>query len=214
MDSGTSYLQVSIKHKVSGARTTTSHVNPGRDSLEEPPNIPAPRRSIGEGGLPFCERSEAIYTKGTSGSVAMKSGSEGTLLRHDPTGTKIMAGAEAENSLQKRKLASKRHAILQPPAGRVHRGVYPVPCEPQHPAKFPGETEWRTQQTFSQLGPHFALPPSLPDCVQGLLRVDEINYTSVVIDPAATAGVEPTGMDIMGDQHHQKGGIFSRSTPD
>ncbi|KAJ7869365.1 hypothetical protein B0H13DRAFT_1896723 [Mycena leptocephala] len=34
--------KVSIKHKVSGARTTTSHVNPGRDSLEEPPNISHP----------------------------------------------------------------------------------------------------------------------------------------------------------------------------
>ncbi|KAJ7809147.1 hypothetical protein B0H14DRAFT_3481716 [Mycena olivaceomarginata] len=90
-------------------------------------------------------------------------------------------------------------------------------------------------QTLIQLSPHeissstrhdhegFALPPSLPECVQGLLRVDEMNYASVVIDPetipvdmakkrtlAATAEAEPTAMDIMGDQHHQKGGIFQQ----
>lgn len=41
-DSGTSHLPVSIKHKVSSSRTTTSHLNPGRDSLEGPPTIPRP----------------------------------------------------------------------------------------------------------------------------------------------------------------------------
>ncbi|KAJ7862741.1 hypothetical protein B0H14DRAFT_2575187 [Mycena olivaceomarginata] len=95
-------------------------------------------------------------------------------------------------------------------------------------------------QTLIQLSPHeisssthhdhegFALPPSVPQCVQGLLRVDETNYTSVVIDPekipvdmakkrtllcfgiSGTAGKEPTAMDIIGDQHHQKGGMFQQ----
>ncbi|KAJ7851158.1 hypothetical protein B0H14DRAFT_2581598 [Mycena olivaceomarginata] len=41
-DSGTSHLQVSIKHKVASGRKTTSHVNPGRDSLEGPSTIPHP----------------------------------------------------------------------------------------------------------------------------------------------------------------------------
>ncbi|KAJ7874363.1 hypothetical protein B0H14DRAFT_2569316 [Mycena olivaceomarginata] len=41
-DSGTLHLQVSIKHKVASGRKTTSHVNPGRDSLEGPSTIPHP----------------------------------------------------------------------------------------------------------------------------------------------------------------------------
>ncbi|KAJ7856518.1 hypothetical protein B0H14DRAFT_2578845 [Mycena olivaceomarginata] len=68
----------------------------------------------------------------------------------------------------------------------------------------------------------FALPPSLPECVQGLLRVDGIeakgqgrkqslstweNRYCVSEYQTATAGAEPTAMDIMGDQRHQKGGI-------
>ncbi|KAJ7887969.1 hypothetical protein B0H13DRAFT_2342148 [Mycena leptocephala] len=90
-------------------------------------------------------------------------------------------------------------------------------------------------QTFIQLGSvrhenssstshdheGFALPPSLPECVQGLLRVDEINYTSVVIDSetipvdmAKKRTLQQQGqnlqLDIMGDQRHQKGGIFQQ----
>ncbi|KAJ7906681.1 hypothetical protein B0H13DRAFT_2333218 [Mycena leptocephala] len=69
---------------------------------------------------------------------------------------------------------------------------------------------------------HFAFPPTLLECVQGPLRADGTNSTSVIIDPetnpvdmvqtqtsqAATARVEPTHLDIIGDQHHLNSGIF------
>ncbi|KAJ7483043.1 hypothetical protein B0H11DRAFT_2417235 [Mycena galericulata] len=69
----------------------------------------------------------------------------------------------------------------------------------------------------------FTSPPTLLECIQGPLRADGTNSTSVIIDPetnpvdmarkrtsAATARVEPARMDIIGDQHHLKSGIFQQ----
>ncbi|KAJ7504039.1 hypothetical protein B0H11DRAFT_2273733 [Mycena galericulata] len=70
----------------------------------------------------------------------------------------------------------------------------------------------------------FTFPPTLLECVPGPLGADGTNSTSVIIDPetnpvdmaqkrtsqAATARVEPTRMDIIGDQHHLKSGIFQQ----
>ncbi|KAJ7502022.1 hypothetical protein B0H11DRAFT_2366957 [Mycena galericulata] len=197
-DSGTSHLQVSIKHKVSSARMTTSDVSSGRDSLEGPPTIPRP---------------VAQLEKPTSDTKAPQKAQNLPLTR------------EGTSTHRTRNIASTSGSGSQ-------KGV---------PRSLRTSTTPKMSQTLIQLGPHeigpdeissstrhdhegFALPPSLPECVQGLLRVDEINYTSVVIDPetipvdiakkrtlAATAGAEPTAMDIMGDQHHQKGGIFQQN---
>ncbi|KAJ7923212.1 hypothetical protein B0H13DRAFT_2316741 [Mycena leptocephala] len=186
MPSYATKVPVSIKHKVSGARTT-SHVNPGHDSLEEPPNIPRP---------------VAQSEKPTSNTKAPQ---------------------KAQNLPLKREGTSmdRTRNIRVTSGSGSQRGV-PRTLRTSTPRKMSrGDGMESPAQTFSQLGlvrhennsstrhdhQRFALPPSLPDCVQGLLRVDEINYTSVVIDPetipvdmakkqtlAATAGVEPMGV--------------------
>ncbi|KAJ7478864.1 hypothetical protein B0H11DRAFT_1916546 [Mycena galericulata] len=128
-DSGTSHLQVSIKHKVSSARMTTSH--PTSDTK-------APQKA----------QSRPLTREGTSTDR-----------------TRNVASTSGSGS---------------------QKGV---------PRSLRTSTTPKMSQTLIQLGPHeisssmrhdhegFALPPSLPECVQGLLRVDEINYKSVVIDP-------------------------------
>ncbi|KAJ7862120.1 hypothetical protein B0H14DRAFT_3863202 [Mycena olivaceomarginata] len=136
-DSGTSHLQVSIKHKVPGARMTTSHVNPGHDSHEGPPTIPRPvaqlEKPTSDTKAPQKAQNLPLTREGTSTdrtcNIAATSGSgsqRGTLIQLSP-----------------HEISSSTH--------HDHEG--------------------------------FALPPSVPQCVHGLLRVDETNYTSVVIDP-------------------------------
>ncbi|KAJ7911400.1 hypothetical protein B0H13DRAFT_1875815 [Mycena leptocephala] len=178
-DSGTSHLQVSIKRKVSSARMTTAHVNPGRDSLEGPPTILRP---------------VAQLEKPTSDTKAPQKAQNLPLTR------------EGTSTDRTRNIAATSGSGSQ-------RGV---------PRSLRTSKTPKMSQTLIQLGPHeissstrhdhegFALPPSLPQCIQGLLRVDEINYTSVVIDPEtipidmakkrtseATAGEEPTAMHFM-----------------
>ncbi|KAJ7502221.1 hypothetical protein B0H11DRAFT_2188511 [Mycena galericulata] len=171
-DSGTSHLQVSIKHKVSSARMTTSQPISDTKAPQKAQNLPLTREGTS------TDRTRNIAS--TSGSGSQK-------------------------------------------------GV---------PRSLRTSTTPKMSQTLIQLGPHeissstrhdwhegSALPPSLPECVQGLLRVDEINYTSVVIDPETIPvdmakkrrlqqqgqAAEPTAMGI---STIRKAGFFSRSAAD
>ncbi|KAJ7843903.1 hypothetical protein B0H14DRAFT_2585487 [Mycena olivaceomarginata] len=144
-DSRTPHLQVSIRHKVSSARMTTSHVNPGRDSHEGPPTIPRP---------------VAQLKKPTSDTKAPQKAQNLPLTREGTS-------------------TDRTHNIAATSGSGSQRGV---------PRSFRTSTTPKMSQTLIQLGPHeissstrhdhegFALPPSLPQYVQGLLR-------SVVIDP-------------------------------
>ncbi|KAJ7849494.1 hypothetical protein B0H14DRAFT_3137934 [Mycena olivaceomarginata] len=144
-DSRTPHLQVSVRHKVSSARMTTSHVNPGRDSHEGPPTIPRP---------------VAQLKKPTSDTKAPQKAQNLPLTREGTS-------------------TDRTHNIAATSGSGSQRGV---------PRSFRTSTTPKMSQTLIQLGPHeissstrhdhegFALPPSLPQYVQGLLR-------SVVIDP-------------------------------
>ncbi|KAJ7782127.1 hypothetical protein B0H14DRAFT_3893915 [Mycena olivaceomarginata] len=151
-ESGTSHLQVSIKHKVSGARMTTSHVNPGHDSHEGPPTIPRP---------------VAQLEKPTSDTKAPQKAQNLPLTRE---------GTSTDRTCN----------IAATSGSGSQRGV---------PRSFRTSTTPKMSQTLIQLSLHeinssthhdhegFVLPPSVPQCVQGLLQVDETNYSSVVMDP-------------------------------
>ncbi|KAJ7918109.1 hypothetical protein B0H13DRAFT_1869746 [Mycena leptocephala] len=178
-------MEVSIEHKVSSAKTTTSHLSPGRDSLEGPPNIPRPVAQL-----------EKVPTSDTKAPQK----AQNLPLTREGTSTDRTRNIAATSGLGSQ------------------RGV---------PRSLRTSTTPKMSQTFIQLGPvrhesssstrhdheGFALPPSLPECVQGLLRVDEINYTSVVIDP------QQQGQNLRlwiswGISAIRKAGFFSRSATD
>ncbi|KAJ7888753.1 hypothetical protein B0H13DRAFT_2533139, partial [Mycena leptocephala] len=151
----------------------------------------------------------------------------GIRLLHQPT-SNTKAPQTAQNLPLKREgtLTNRTRNIAATSGSGSQRGV-PRTLRTSTPRKMSrGDGMENPAQNFSQLGPvrhennssthhdhqHFALPPSVPECVQGLLREDEINYMSVAIDPelrvragnnpcrlgeeadVATAGVEPTGV--------------------
>ncbi|KAJ7930196.1 hypothetical protein B0H13DRAFT_1859026 [Mycena leptocephala] len=128
-DGGTSHLQVSIKYKVSGARTTDSHVNPGRDSLEGPPNIPRPIAQL--------EKQTANVIFSTESTK--------------PT------------------IGKRRHVDEQVTQCCSHQQVwFTEECTP-FLAYLNNPENVRPSYSSARMRP-------------GLLRVDETNYTSVVID--------------------------------
>ncbi|KAJ7790610.1 hypothetical protein B0H14DRAFT_2625845 [Mycena olivaceomarginata] len=144
-DSGTSHLQLSIKHKVSSARTTTSHVNPGRDSLEGPPNIPRP---------------VAQLEKPTSDTNAPQKAQNLPLTKEGKSTDRTRNVAATSGSGSQRGVPRSLRASTTPKMSQTFIQLGPV----RH------ENTLSTRHDHEG----FALPPSLPECLPRKVKIVEL----------------------------------------
>ncbi|KAJ7937936.1 hypothetical protein B0H13DRAFT_1852224 [Mycena leptocephala] len=191
--------QPSIKHKGSSGRTMKSHthshsvtaieqtVSPGPDSLGGPPNIPRPivqskkvvyflvQQPISDIRGPKRPQDLALNREGTStGKTCIIPATRVSGSQHMPSPPKKSSRDGMADSLK----GDEAHPLLIRIPAQTTDTKASRPLHDHGPAH--DENNSFTIKIFTR---HFAFPPTLLECVQGPLRADGTNSTSVIIDP-------------------------------